>query len=600
MATRPTTELDFDLLKADIINYIKTNPTFTDYNFEGSALNAIVDILAFNTHNNAYYANMLHNENFIDTAQKRSSVVSKAKELGYTPTSATCSAAIIDINLINAPVNTQLILNRGITFNSYNDNGSYTFSVLEDSVATIVDGVTKFADIKIVDGVRTQNYFKVNTLSNVRSIFTLPNKNIDTKTLKVFVRDSIGSIGKVEYILAENVYELTPDSKVYFIQESYDGYFQIYFGENVLGNQPENSNIIDVDYFVVENFELSNKCRTFTFDGTISTATVSVLTKQVSFGGSNAEDINSIRINAVKSNSAKERTVTTADYSLKLAENFSYIKSSSVWGGEDNDPPVYGKVFLSLQPIDGYTISNEIKNNEILPAIRKTSMLTVKPEFVDPSYTCVYFVTKLKFNPYKTTNTQSIVEYSVKNIIKDYIQLNSKFNTVYLESTLIKNILDSDPGIVSVNLTKKVGFNINPVPGVFTKYIKSINNTIVSGSIKSNVFQSFIGDTVTNVYIKEVTSSSTEAVSDTVSLGLYDSLGSLISTIGTVNLNTGYFDFTLSVYNYSSADSRINIKFDLQSDDILTKRNQIIILDSAIQTSYIVEDNIVITEIYAK
>ena len=600
MATRPTTELDFDLLKADIINYIKTNPTFTDYNFEGSALNAIVDILAFNTHNNAYYANMLHNENFIDTAQKRSSVVSKAKELGYTPTSATCSTAIIDINLINVPVNTQLILNRGITFNSYNDNGSYTFSVLEDSVATIVDGVTKFADIKIVDGVRTQNYFKVNTLSNVRSIFTIPNKNIDTKTLKVFVRDSISSIGKVEYILAENVYELTPESKVYFIQESYDGYFQIYFGENVLGIQPENLNIIDVDYFVVENFELSNKCRTFTFDGTISTATVSVLTKQVSFGGSIAEDINSIRINAVKSNSAKERTVTTADYSLKLAENFSYIKSSSVWGGEDNDPPVYGKVFLSLQPIDGYTISNEIKNNEILPAIRKTSMLTVKPEFVDPSYTCVYFVTKLKFNPYKTTNTQSIVEYSVKNIIKDYIQLNSKFNAVYLESTLIKNILDSDPGIISVNLTKKVGFNINPLPGVVTKYIKSINNTIVSGSIKSNVFQSFIGDTVANVYIKEVISSSTEAVSNTISLGLYDSLGSLISTIGTVNLNTGYFDFTLSVYNYLSADSRINIKFYLESDDILTKRNQIIILDSTIQTSYIVEDNIVLTEIYAK
>ena len=209
-------------------------------------------------------------------------------------------------------------------------------------------------------------------------------------------------------------------------------------------------------------------------------------------------------------------------------------------------------------------------------------------------------MSKLKFNPYKTTNTQSIVEYSVKNIIKDYIQLNSKFNAVYLESTLIKNILDSDPGIISVNLTKKVGFNINPLPGVVTKYIKSINNTIVSGSIKSNVFQSFIGDTVANVYIKEVISSSTEAVSNTISLGLYDSLGSLISTIGTVNLNTGYFDFTLSVYNYLSADSRINIKFYLESDDILTKRNQIIILDSTIQTSYIVEDNIVLTEIYAK
>lgn len=598
--TATTTELDFDRIKADIINYIKGNTAFSDYNFEGSALNTIIDILAYNTHNNAYYANMLHNENFIDTAQKRSSVVSKAKELGYTPKSATCSTAIVDIN-VSGISNTSYILNRGLTFNSYNDNGSYTFSLVDDGVSSVINSETKFINIKLVNGKRAVNYFKVDTLSNVRSIFTLPNKNIDTKTLKVFVRNSIGSVDKTEYQLAENVYELTPSSKVYFLQESYDGYYQIYFGENILGVQPVNSNIIDVDYFIAENFELSNKCSTFTIDGSIGSATLSVITKQPAFGGASNESIESIKNNAVKSNSAKERTVTTSDYSLKIAENFSYIKSASIWGGENNDPPVYGKVFLSLQPIDGYFISDEVKNKEILPVIRKTSMLTIKPEFVDPSYTCVFFTTKLKFNPYKTTNDKSVVESLVKNTVKNYIISNSKFNAEYLESTLIKNIIDSDPGIISINLSKMVGFNINPITGVSTKHIKSINNTITAGSIVSNEFQVFVDDNIEVVSLKEIPNTIIQTpTGNTVTLGLYNSIGNLISTVGTVNLKTGYFNFNLNVYRYISSNSRITIKFKLENNDIITKTNQIIIMESTIQTSFIIEDNIVMTEIYAK
>lgn len=598
MATRPTTQLDFDQLKADIINFIKTNPTFTDYNFEGSALNAIADILAYNTHNNAYYANMLHNEGFIDTAQKRSSVVSKAKELGYTPRSASCSTAFVDVNLTNTPTGTQPVLSRGVSFNSFNDNGSYTFFVADDTVTTNSGGVTKFSDVRIINGTRTQNYFKVDRLTNARSIFTIPNKNVDTKTLRVFVLDSVGSVNRTEYFPASNVYDLTPDSKVYFIQESYDGYNQIYFGENILGNQPGDLNIIDIDYFVVENFDLPNDCMTFTFDGTIGLSTVSVVTKQSAFGGATAEDIDSVRYNAIKANSAKERVVTTLDYSLKIAENFSFVRSSSVWGGEDNEPPIYGKVFISLQPTAGYFISDEVKTNQILPVIKKSSMMTVIPEFIDPSYTMVEFITRLKFNPYKTTNTREIVEFATRDSIASYVDSISTFNSIYLESTLIKNILELDPGIVSVNILKKVGFNISPVAGVVAQHKKSINNKVLANTIESNRFQVFNDGRIILVSIKEIPNTLT--VDRMVEIGLFDDTGILISNIGTADLNLGRFNLTMAVYSYTDTTGVISIRFQLENDDIITKRNQIIVLPSTVQQLEDSSDNLVITEIYAK
>ena len=397
---RPATELDFDKIKSEIIEFIKTNPVFSDYNFTGSALNAICDILAFNTHTNAYYANMLHNEGFIDTAQKRSSVVSHAKSLGYTPRSSVCSVAFVNITTAATNANEQLFIDRGTSFSSSNDNGSYSFSVVNTSPSKLVNDQHSFVDLKLVNGVYTTNTFSVDTIANVRSIFTIPNSGVDVSTLRVFVRDSISAVEKTEYFLTDNVYELNSTSKVYFIQESYSGFFQIFFGDNVIGIQPSALNVIDIDYFVTLDTNSADGCRLFGFDGTLGASnSINIETTQVSFGGADKESIESVKYNAVKSNSAKGRAVTTSDYVLLLKEKFDFVKTASVWGGEDNVPPIFGKVFISIQPVSGYTISDSVKTDVISPVIRANSLMTIGIEYVDPSYLDLNFRTKIKYNP---------------------------------------------------------------------------------------------------------------------------------------------------------------------------------------------------------
>ncbi len=607
MATTPSTELDFDQIKQSIITFIKSNPTFTDYDFEGSSLNAIIDILAMNTHTNAYLASMGHSERFLDTAQRRGSVVSRAKEMGYMPRSAVCSTAFIDVTAYDAS-GVQL-LSRGTAFTSSNDNGSYNFLVADDSTSNTSGGNQIFSNLKIIDGYRVQNTFTVDTTSNIRSIFTIPNQNIDTSTLKLYVRDSAMSVGRTEYSLAEDVYELKSSSKVYFLQESYDGSYQIYFGGDVLGSQPVNGNVIDIDYFVTKNYGDSNGCTIFGFNGTIDNASsILINTVQVAFGGADKEDITSIKVNAKKSNSAKERSVTVPDYELALIELFDFIKSVSVWGGEDNIPPVYGKVFISVQPVAGYTISDAIKRDVLTPAIRKKSMLVVIPEFVDPNYLILEFDTSLKFNASQSTSTQQYVEAGVKTAVNNYVNSISKFNSDLLHINLTASMKAVDPGIISLSTTKRVGFKVSPLIGVTTTYSRSINNPIEAGTIGSTKFNVLNGIVSSLVTIREITGKFTSIIgtkgdTQTVqSLGMYTDTGELVSEIGSVNMSSGQFDFAFAVLSYLTANRFVQISCKLKSEDIITARNQILTMDTVSEDTTIglSNNNRVTTEIYTK
>lgn len=607
--TRPITELDFDNIKTELISFIRNNPTFSDYNFEGSALNAIIDILAFNTHNNAYYANMVHNESFLDTAQKRSSVVSRAKELGYTPKSVTGSTAFIDIGVLDADQAYQSFwLPRGTEFSSTNDNGTFKFLTPESMKSTLVDGVHTFQNVKIVNGMSVQNYFTVNTMSNVKSMFTIPNVTIDTSTLKVYVKESINAVERVQYSLAENVYGLTSASKVFFLQESYDGHYQIYFGENILGVQPQNGNVIEIDYFVNENFNLADSCRTFSFSGVIGTfSSVEITTVQSSFGGSGKETIDSIKYNAVKSNSAKNRAITTDDYIQILKDRFSFIDSVSVWGGEDNIPPVYGKVFVSVQPVSGYILTDAVKNTVLAPAIKSASPMTIRPEIVDPSYTYLDFYTKIKFNPNKTTTSQVDVENGIRYTIINYIDSISQYNTNYLESKLSSDIMALDAGISSVDIDKRGYVKLSPQIGVETSHSRRTNNPIIGGSISSTKFIVNY-DTPKTVGIKEISgksyySSNSKGISEILQpLGLYTIDGILVREIGVVNLTTGKFDISFGVYNYLSNNRFVKMSFEFVEDDVVVERNQILVIESNNVDSSIglTSNNIISTEIYDK
>ena len=607
MNTTPSTELDFDSIKANIIAFMKSDPTFTDYNFEGSSLSTLINILAYNTHTMAFLASAGHSERFLDTAQKRASVVSKAKELGYTPKSVSCSSAYV--NIVSVGATGAVTIPRGTVFSSSNENGAYEFVAVE-TVTSVQSGADQaFNSVRLVEGVMIENTFTVNTASNVRSMFTIPNKNVDTTTLKVYVRNPNDISSRTEYRLAENVYDLVSSANVYFIQESFEGYYQIYFGGNVIGKQPANADIIDIDYFISTSFDAPNGCALFGFDGAIGNGSyVTIATSQVAVGGSVRETLDSIKINAIKSNSAKERTVSVSDYELALHENFNFIKSSSVWGGEDNIPPVYGKVFISLQPVSGYTISTSVKKDVITPVLRKYSVMSIIPEFVDPEYTFLSFNTRVKFNISKSTSSQSTMEYAVKSEVANYINSISKFNADYLESTLLTNIVNADSGIVSADITKKLGFKVSPIFGKETTFSKYTNNAIVPGSISSTLFNILHDGEYTTVSINEVPgkSLSVKTVSGGIevidTLGLYTKTGELLKEIGTVNLVTGKFDLTFSIASYLTGSRFVLISFETVSPDIITNRNQILAIDTIVADIAIgrLENNVVTTEIYAK
>lgn len=600
--TSPIVDLDFDQIKFNIISYIKANPTFSDYNFEGSALNTLIDILAYNTHTNAYLANMIHSENFIDTAQKRGSIVSRAKELGYVPKSARCSTAYVDVSVTVPNLYDSVILERGFTFYSSNSNDAYTFAVQETTTPVSSGYSRTFSNLKIINGLRSTNSFIINTIKNPRSIFTIPNADLDTTTLKVYLRDSILTTERIEMNLATSIYDLNAESNVYFIQESYSGLYQIYFGNNILGKQPETGNVVDIDYFVTSAKDLANECSNFYYNGSLGSSS-NVTTSQNSYGGSEAEDIESIRYKSVISNAAKERAVTVSDYVSFIKNNFSFVKSVSVWGGEDNVPPVYGKVFISLQAQNGFVITDDIKLNTITPLIKKNSLLTVSINYVDPEYFNIGFETSVKYNSVKTTIPKSDIITTIKNKIVSYIDSISMFNTDYLEAVLISNILSIDSSLVSLSVNKRIYFEISPIIGTNTTYIKNFSNSILPGSIVSTFFNTFVSDVLTQVFIKDVPNSEFSLNSKTyVNLGLYNKNSILLSTLGTVDITSGIFNFSVNLYSYITDTPYVTIKFKPVNDDITITGNKFLILkEDLIDTEIGLEsNNIVNLQVYDK
>jgi len=605
MSTKPTTELDFDKIKSDIISYIKTDTAFTDYKFEGSALNAIIDILAYNTHTNAYYANMLHSEGFLDTAQKRGSIVSRAKELGYVPRSSTGSRSLINITFSNV-LDDFVNLPRGTPLHTSNDNGSYTFLTVDDATSITVGNDRVLNGISVVEGTLVSNTYKVDTSSNVRSIFTIPNMNVDISTLRVFIKDTNSSIDRTQYSRAEYIYDILADDTVYYVQESYNGYFQIYFGQDIVGKQPINGNVVVIDYMVTTNKQLANGCRNFNL--VASGNNVSIVTVQASYGGADKEDLDSIRRNSVNLNTTKHRAVTKNDYMSLLKQNFNFIKSASVWGGELNDPPVYGKVFISIQPVDGYYLTNSVKYDTLLPFIKDHSIITTTPEFVDPSYIDLEFETDIKFNQNKSTTSLSLINGYVKSTVSSYINEVSSFNTDYLNSDLINRILDIDSGIVSAAVRKKIGFTITPVTNLTSIFSKRLNNYIQEFTIESSVFYTSLNGIKSLVKIKEIPNSLTTNVDLSgvmqkyTKIGLYNLSNILIKQIGTVNLNKGLFDFTMYMDSYASSNRFIRIKCKSVDDDLISSYNQIFTLRPDIEdfTIGIVSNNVVNTILYAK
>ena len=453
------TELDFDNIKQNLKTFMQSQAEFSDYNFEGSALSVLLDTLAYNTHYNAVLAHLLANESFLDSAIKRTSVVSLAKNLGYTPRSRRCPVGTLTFTITpsGAYTSSTYTLPRDTVFTSSLNGTTYTFVPSEAVTATLqnVSGTNKFvfSNLKLKEGKRISNSFLITTNKELDPVI-IPNKDVDTSTLRVRVQTSGSNFNIETYVLHTGILDIDETSKVYFLEETIEGLYSITFGDDVIGKKLTAGNVVIVDY-INTNGVTANGAKTFTCSATLTGGgEIKAYSGNVAAaGGQNKESIDSIKINAPKYNSARERAVTASDYkSLILASNEN-IQSCSVWGGESNDPPIYGKVFISLDPIAGQLISQQDKDNIVSNIIDPKGSIGILPEFVDPEYTFITLKVSVVYNTNATSLTSGQLSSSVSSAISTFFNtelniLNKNFYFTALH-TIIKGVSNS---IVSINI----------------------------------------------------------------------------------------------------------------------------------------------------
>ena len=453
--------LDFEDIKSALKDYLRATSDFTDYDFEGSAMSALIDTLAYNTYYTAFNANLVVNELFIDSATLRDNVVAIAKQLGYRPKGITSPTAYISFNVSygTSTTDTELLLKKGTGFISSFDNNIYQYITLEDVTGQVVNNVATFDNVEVREGTQILNTFTVNTsLKSQR--FVLDNQNIDTNTIRVKVYPS-GSNFNESYLVADNILNVDSTSKVFFIEEIEDDRYEILLGDGVLGKKVDNGSRVEVSYITTSGPE-SNGVKTFVFSGVIenpngvspnafSTAITNV---EASTGGEDKESIKNIKRNAPKMYGTQDRAVTAQDYSAIIRKVYPSVSDIIIFGGEDQDPPEYGKVFIVLKPTDASFLTSLTKQ-EIIEDLKKYMVASVRPVIVDPSILFVELTSKVYYSGEATDLKPAQIRDKTINSVQSYLDVSDieKFNGKFRFSKLVSVIDDADPSINS-NLTE--------------------------------------------------------------------------------------------------------------------------------------------------
>jgi len=461
--------LDFDDIKTALKDYMRAQSDFTDYDFEGSTLATLLDTLAYNTYYTAFNTNMVVNEMFIDSATLRDNVVSLAKQLGYRPKSATAPTAFVSFNIAySAPTSdTELILRAGTGFRSSFDNQLYNYVVLDDVKAQVINDVATFTDVAIKEGTSILNTFTVNTTGTKSSgtqtgtsqRFILDNRNIDTNTIRVRVYPGGGSFNE-PYLVADNILNVDRDSKIFFLEEIEDERYEIIMGDGVLGKKLSSNTRIEVSYLTTLGPE-SNGVKSFVFSGVVENpngvspngfaATITDVTP--SSGGEDQESTKNIKFTAPKAYGAQDRAVTTQDYEAIVRKVYPATSDIIIFGGEDQVPPEYGKVFIALKPTDASYLTSLTKK-QIIEDLKKYVVASVEPRIVDPSILFVELKSKIFYNGAITDQTTAEIRDKVIGGVQAFIDNSDteKFNGKFRYSKFVGVIDDSDVSINS-NLT---------------------------------------------------------------------------------------------------------------------------------------------------
>jgi hypothetical protein len=470
-------ELDFDAIKANLKNFLKGQAEFQDYDFEGSGLSVLLDVLAYNTHYNGVYTNLAVNEMFLDSASKRASVVSLAKMLGYIPRSAKCSKVVVTAT-ITAPTSAPAVATLPALqpFTTSIDNKTYTFyNRGAQTVARSTNGTYTFTNLELTEGAPLQYKYTVSAGSR----YIIPNANVDLDTLTVAVQETASSVTFKVFTRADTLLQLDDTSSVYFIKEIDDGLCELTFGDGVIGKKLEEGNVITLNYFV-SSLEEPNKASIFTYNGaTLIGSSLTVVANDVANGGAASESIDEIKYNAPRFYAAQNRAVTVEDYKALILKYFSAAETVSVWGGENNDPPIYGKTFICIKPKDALKLTNMQKEEVLSEILQSRSVVSITPVLVDPEYFNVKITTTVYYNSRETTKTPDDIASIVKQAIYDYDDNElQRFDGVLRYSKLLNTIDNADPSIVN-NITKLiVTREFTPKFGVAAEYRLNLINPI--------------------------------------------------------------------------------------------------------------------------
>ena len=593
MSNLRISELDFDQIKTNLKTFLKAQSEFTDYDFEGSGLSTLLDVLAYNTHYNAYLANMVVNEMFLDSAVKRSSAVSIAKHLGYTPVSARGSVANLDI-VVTSPSNlpAALTMDRYTPFTSTVDGVPYTFLTTEAKTALRVGTTYTFSDVDVTEGtLLNYNYVVSDTTSN--SKYEIPNPAVDTTTILVSVQTSASDTTTTTYTLSTDITGLDSTSKVYFLEQNPQGNYQIYFGDGVIGKNLSAGNIITVRYMIATGSAVnvsSTVSQSFTAGTTIGgSSNIAITVNSNSTGGADVESITSIKFNAPRVNASKNRAVTAADYEALILSNYAGAESVSVWGGEDNDPPYYGRVIISLKPYSGFTISDATKESIANNILKSRQAIITTPVFVDPVFFYVGINADIIYNSSVTTLSSEQIRSQVNDTITDYFSTSlQKFNKSYIHSALINAVLSKNNSITSALLTVRLQRRL--IPTLNTINVLSgdtsikFRNAIKPGTITSSFFFITVNGVSTLVKITDLPNTTPSSDTGTGTLRLVNATTGVVlfSNIGTVSYGTGIVSITSITPTGLPAgvtDIRITGSIQETSYNLSVSRNEILVQD---------------------
>jgi len=598
--------LDFDEIKENLKNFLKAQDQFTDYDFEGSGMNVLLDILAYNTHYQAYYANMVANETFLDSCKLVSSAASIAKHLDYIPKSKRASVAYVDVYFTNLSDDIKNSIDNGLsyyvskgdTFSTKSADGdSLIYNATDSVLVKNNNGDYVASNVEIKEGTyKTVTYVVDN--SNTAQKYVIPDVDVDTSTIEVRIQESLENTTGFSILWEEvnDLNKLSSDSHAYFVQ-LFDDTYEIYFGDGIIGKQPETGNVITIKYLVT-NGPLGNDLGknesetspTFTYlkdsDALVLLITDSDGNYSTTFGGSDAETLESIKYYAPRNYQAQERAVTPEDYRVLIARQYAeQAESVFVWGGEDNDPPIYGKVFVSIKPKNAKKITQSEKLAIAKSIIKERNLVTITPEIVDPDYLYISISTNVLYNDEQTSLTRSALEQRIKNLIVSYGRSElERFDRSFRYSKFITTIDDLDEAIISNNTTLKLQKKLEPTLNKSSAYNISFDNELyhpVTGYdsiVTTTAFIHYDPTTLSNeiCYLDDDGRGNIRLYRLVNQTKVY-----LNSNQGTINYTTGKITLTnfKPVSLYPTTNTTIDITVIPNKNDVYSRRNLILLFD---------------------